>query len=82
MWSPDGSKIAFVSDRDGNDEIYVMNADGSNQTRLTNNTVTDISPVWSPEDSSISRKTVAPIVDSLKNVQRQDYLSCQNAVSV
>ena len=32
-WSPDGSKIAFRSDRD----IYVMNADGSNQTNLTNN---------------------------------------------
>ena len=30
-----GGKIAFVSDRDGNQEIYVMNADGSGQTRLT-----------------------------------------------
>ena len=35
-WSPDGTKIAFVSERDGNPEIYVMNADGSNQTRITN----------------------------------------------
>src|SRR5919109_104221 len=35
-WSPDGSKIAFYSERDGNAEIYVMNADGSDQTRLTN----------------------------------------------
>lgn len=33
--SPDGSKILFRSNRDGNEEIYVMNADGSNQTRLT-----------------------------------------------
>ena len=39
-FSPDGSKIAFSSDRDGNYEIYVMNADGSNQTRLTNNPAT------------------------------------------
>ena len=31
-WSPDGSKIAFASERDGNYEIYVMNADGSNST--------------------------------------------------
>ena len=35
-WSPDGSKIAFASGRDGNAEIYVMNADGTNVVRLTN----------------------------------------------
>ena len=34
-WSPDGRKIAFVSRRDGNSEIYVMNADGSAQENLT-----------------------------------------------
>jgi TolB protein len=34
-WSPLGDKIAFVSRRDGNLEIYVMNADGSGQPRLT-----------------------------------------------
>ena len=34
-WSPDGTKIAFTSGRDGSHEIYAMNADGSNQTRLT-----------------------------------------------
>ncbi len=33
-WSPDGTKIAFDSRRDGNFEIYVMNADGTNPTRL------------------------------------------------
>jgi hypothetical protein len=37
VWSPDGSKIAFYSDRDGNEEIYVMNADGTDQTNLTKN---------------------------------------------
>jgi hypothetical protein len=35
--SPDGNKIAFDSGRDGNTEIYVMNADGTGQTGLTNN---------------------------------------------
>ena len=35
-WSPDGSQIAFGSGRDGNLEIYIMNADGSEQTNFTN----------------------------------------------
>ena len=34
-WSPDGRKIAFVSNRDRNGEIYVMNADGSGLRKLT-----------------------------------------------
>ena len=41
-------KIAFTSNRDGIGEIYVMNADGSNQTNITNNAATDNSPDWSP----------------------------------
>ncbi|MEM7127965.1 MAG: protein kinase [Chloroflexota bacterium] len=46
--------ITFVSDRHGNDEIYVMNADGSNPTRLTNNEIIDRSPSWSPDGSRIT----------------------------
>src|SRR5690242_3398815 len=38
------NQIAFVSDRDGNKEIYVMNADGSNQRRLTDNPANDDNP--------------------------------------
>ena len=34
-WSPDGSRIAFSSDRDGDYEIYVMDADGTNPVQLT-----------------------------------------------
>ena len=48
VWSPDGTKIAFQSNRDGNFEIYVMNADGSGQTRLTTNEANDVHPDWSP----------------------------------
>jgi len=51
--SPDGKKIAFMSDRDGNFEIYVMNMDGSNQKRLTNNDVDDWYPSWSPDGSQL-----------------------------
>ena len=47
-------KIAFRSDRDGNGEIYVMNADGTNQTRLTNNSAEDIWPSWSPDGTKIA----------------------------
>ena len=43
-FSPDGSKIAFGSDRDGNYEIYVMNSDGSGQTNITNNAARDFDP--------------------------------------
>jgi TolB protein len=35
MWSPDGKRIAFNTGRDGNQEIYVMNADGSKPTNVT-----------------------------------------------
>jgi Tol biopolymer transport system component len=53
-WSPDGTKIAFVSERDNNPEIYVMKADGTMQTRLTNNAVKDTLPVWSPDSNLIA----------------------------
>lgn len=47
-WSPDGLQIAFISDRGGSFEIYVMNNDGSNQRRITNNSqVSNVA--WSPD---------------------------------
>jgi len=46
--------IAFESRRDGNSEIYMMNADGSAQTRLTDNTADDAHPVWSPDGGRIA----------------------------
>ena len=53
-WSPDGTKIAFVTNRDGNYEIYVMNADGSNPQRRTYNTASDGSPAWSHDGTRIA----------------------------
>ena len=44
MFSPDGTKIAFTSNRDGNTEIYVMDADGTDQTRITNRPGGDSQP--------------------------------------
>lgn len=64
-WSPDGSQIAFVSDRDHNGEclfhdcignageLYVMDADGSDQRRLTTTAATESSPSWSPDGERI-----------------------------
>jgi len=51
---PNG-QIAFSSNRDGNYEIYVMNADGSDQTRLTDNDdALDREPSWSPDGDKIA----------------------------
>jgi dipeptidyl aminopeptidase/acylaminoacyl peptidase len=46
-------KVAFVSNRDGDDEIFTMNADGSGLAQLTSNTATDTRPDWSPDGTKI-----------------------------
>ncbi|MDC0325232.1 DUF5050 domain-containing protein [bacterium] len=53
-WSPNGSKIAFVSDRDGNREIYIMDAEGTNVNRLTNDLAEDSFPAFSPDGHRIA----------------------------
>jgi Tol biopolymer transport system component len=50
----EGTKIAFTSDRDVNKEIYVMAADGTGQTRLTDNAAFDFLPSWSPDGTKIA----------------------------
>lgn len=52
--SPDGSQVAFLSTRDDNVEIYVMNADGSGLRRLTNSMEEDKHIAWSPDGSKIA----------------------------
>jgi Tol biopolymer transport system component len=51
---PGNRKIAFASDRDGNNEIYVMNPDGTESARLTDDPAYDSSPAWSPDGSRIT----------------------------
>jgi TolB protein len=48
-WSPDGERIAFVSDRSGAPQIYVMDRDGGNVRRITFNGNYNTSPAWSPD---------------------------------
>lgn len=52
-WSPDGERIVFASDGDGDDEIYVINRDGSGLGQLTNNERIDTSPQFSPDGALI-----------------------------
>ena len=49
VWSPDGKWIAFVTTRDGNQEIYVMSADGSAPRNISNSPLTpEMNPTWRP----------------------------------
>jgi Tol biopolymer transport system component len=52
--SSNGGLTAFVSDQNGNSEIYTMHADGSGLTDLTNNPAHDINPFWSPDGTQIA----------------------------
>jgi len=53
-WSPDGRQIAFSSKRDGDFEIFIMDADGNNQVQLTANSASDGAPAWSPDGKNIA----------------------------
>jgi tricorn protease len=52
-WSPDGNQIAFISDRHGNDDIFVMNKNGSRIKQLTYHSTNDQLTGWTPRDSII-----------------------------
>ncbi len=73
-WSPDGKRIAFMSDRDGHVingfpsyEIYVMDADGRNPQNLTNHPNSDENPSWSPDGKRIA-------FDSFRDGNRDIYV--------
>lgn len=51
--APTIPKILFISTRDGNSEVYIMNSDGSEQVNLTQHPADDMSAVWSPTGEQI-----------------------------
>lgn len=51
--SPNGEQVVFVSDREGNDDIFIMGIDGTDIKQLTKNTVKEIDPYWSPDGNWI-----------------------------
>ena len=65
------AQIAFVSDRTGNLEIYVMDTDGGKQRRVTNNRYDDHSPSWSPDGKRI-------VFESERNGKGEIYVISAN----
>ena len=53
-WSADSTKLAFSSDETGNQDIYVMNADGSGRVKITDREAKDTEPSWSPDGEWIA----------------------------
>lgn len=66
-WSPDGKKIAFISNRDGAGEVYVMDASGANVIRLTHTPAIEYTAAWSPDGSKL-------IFDSERDGNRELYV--------
>jgi len=54
VYSPDGRRIAYSLTEGGNTDVWVMNADGSNQKRLTREPAIDVSPAWSPDGKHLA----------------------------
>jgi len=56
-WSPDGRKLAFTSDREGGNQVWICNADGSQMVQFSNESTAESStgfPVWSPDGTKLS----------------------------
>ena len=74
-WSPDGTRIAFRSERNGDSEIWLMSADGSRQHRLARG----LSPAWSPDGSKIAYASPGDILCPPGRGLRCTGLSMMNA---
>jgi TolB protein len=57
-WSPDGQWLAFESSQDGDGEVYIVAADGSNLKQLTHNSLYDGAPAWSPDGMQLVFRSI------------------------
>jgi Tol biopolymer transport system component len=84
---PGADRIVFTSERDGNQEIYVMNPDGTEQTRLTNNPPVgnilgiDADPAWSPDGTKIAFLSVRDKPDGEIWIMNADGSNPRNLTS-
>ncbi|HVK15827.1 MAG TPA: hypothetical protein VM533_02700, partial [Fimbriiglobus sp.] len=53
-WSSDGKRLAFVSNRTGDYDVWLVNADGTGPRNLTANPARDTSPAWSPDGKKLA----------------------------
>jgi TolB protein len=54
VWSPDGTRIAFTSNREDNIDIYVVDVDGQNLRQITDGPESEFAPSWSPDGTRIA----------------------------
>ena len=81
IWSPDGTKIAFASDRNGNFDIYLMSAEGGSPKRITTNSTKEIPSSFTPNGKEIIFS--AALADSYKNAMfPKSYLTELYSISI
>jgi Tol biopolymer transport system component len=81
-WSADGQHLAFQSNRDGNNEIYISSSDGKHQVRLTHNSLSDTAPTWSPYGDELAfTRTLADGNSEVftMNIQGQNQVNITNS---
>lgn len=71
-WSPDGKQLAFVSDRNGKGQIFVMNKEGGEARQVTNCPNGATNPVWSPDGTKIAFNTTLKKDESLSQKSKDE----------
>ncbi|MGP1908665.1 S9 family peptidase [Metabacillus sp. JX24] len=71
-WSPDGSRLAFLSNRSGKNQLYVMSARGGEAKALTEEHLAVSQPVWSPDSASILVSLALAPEDTLEKAKEEE----------